>query len=106
VSQFLGTHTLADSRPLASIGRMRSAVPCTIEHTIPEPSRYTLFHQGTGQMLDHMLVTRNVLAHYRGSEIHNELLYDESAAFAVDLKYPRDPPGTARPASASFSSGF
>ena len=39
-------------------------------------------------MLDHMLVTRNLLAHYRGSEIHNELLHDESAAFAVDRKYP------------------
>ena len=59
-----------------------------IEHTIPEPARYTLFHQGRGQMLDHLLVTRNLLAHYRGSEIHNELLHDESAAFAVDRKFP------------------
>jgi endonuclease/exonuclease/phosphatase family metal-dependent hydrolase len=59
-----------------------------IEHTIPEPSRYTLFHQGKGQMLDHMLITRNLLAHYRGSEIHNELLHDESVAFAIDRKYP------------------
>ncbi|NMR21162.1 endonuclease/exonuclease/phosphatase family protein [Cellulomonas fimi] len=59
-----------------------------IEQTIPEPARYTLFHQGRGQMLDHMLVTRNLLAHYRGSEIHNEILHDESAAFAVDRKYP------------------
>jgi predicted extracellular nuclease len=59
-----------------------------IEHTIPESSRYTLFHQGRGLMLDHMLITRNLLAHYRGSEIHNELLHDESAAFAVERKYP------------------
>lgn len=59
-----------------------------IEHTVPEPARYTLFHQGKGQMLDHMLVTRNLLAHYRGSEIHNEILHDESAAFAQDIKYP------------------
>jgi endonuclease/exonuclease/phosphatase family metal-dependent hydrolase len=59
-----------------------------IEHTIPEPARYTLFHQGRGQMLDHMLITRNLLADYRGSEIHNELLHDESAAFAVDRKFP------------------
>src|SRR6185437_13973672 len=27
-----------------------------IENTIPEPARYTLYHQGKGQMLDHMLV--------------------------------------------------
>ncbi|WP_421733728.1 endonuclease/exonuclease/phosphatase family protein [Cellulomonas sp.] len=59
-----------------------------IEQTVPEPARFTLYHQGHGQMLDHMLITRNLLAHYRGSEIHNELLHDESAAFAVDLKFP------------------
>jgi endonuclease/exonuclease/phosphatase family metal-dependent hydrolase len=59
-----------------------------IENTIPQSSRYTLFHQGRGEMLDHMLVTRNLLAHYRGSEIHNEVLHDESVAFAVDRKYP------------------
>jgi endonuclease/exonuclease/phosphatase family metal-dependent hydrolase len=59
-----------------------------IEHTLPESVRYTLFHQGRGQMLDHMLVTRNLLEDYLGSEIHNEVLHDESAAFAVDRKYP------------------
>ncbi|MER5475127.1 hypothetical protein [Streptomyces sp. NPDC002685] len=35
-----------------------------------------------------MLVTRNLLAHYRGSEIHNEILHDDSPAFATDSKYP------------------
>ena len=59
-----------------------------IEQTIPAPARYTLFHQGRGEMLDHMLITRNLLAHYRGSEIHNEILHDESVAFAIDRKYP------------------
>ena len=59
-----------------------------IEHTIPAPARYTLYHQGRGEMLDHMLISRNLLAHYRGSEIHNEILHDESAAFAIDRKYP------------------
>jgi endonuclease/exonuclease/phosphatase family metal-dependent hydrolase len=59
-----------------------------IENTVPEPARYTLYHQGKGQMLDHMLVTRNLLAAYRGSEIHNEVLHDESLAFATDRQYP------------------
>jgi predicted extracellular nuclease len=59
-----------------------------IEHTIPAPARYTLFHQGKGLMLDHMLITRNLLASYRGTEIHNELLHDESAAFAIEAKFP------------------
>jgi predicted extracellular nuclease len=54
-----------------------------IEYPVPEPARYTLFHQGKGQMLDHMLITRNLLAAYHGSEIH-----DESTAFATDVKYP------------------
>jgi hypothetical protein len=39
-------------------------------------------------MLDHMLATRKMLAHYRGSEIHNEILHDESVAFAIDRKFP------------------
>ena len=55
-----------------------------IEHTIPAPARYTLYHQGHREMIDHMLITRNLLAHYRGSEIHNKILHDESAAFAID----------------------
>ncbi|MBT2453019.1 endonuclease/exonuclease/phosphatase family protein [Streptomyces sp. ISL-43] len=59
-----------------------------IEHTIPGEARYTLFHHGRGQMIDHMLVTRNLLAHYRGSEIHNEILHDDTLAFATDDKYP------------------
>ena len=53
------------------------------------PARYTLFHQGRGEMLDHMLVTRNLLAHYRGSEIHNELLHDESAVVRHRPQVPR-----------------
>jgi exonuclease III len=39
-------------------------------------------------MFDHMLVTRNLLAHCRVSEIHNEVLHDDSLAFATDGKYP------------------
>jgi endonuclease/exonuclease/phosphatase family metal-dependent hydrolase len=69
-------------------GALAGRVLVPVEQTVPEPARYTLFHQGRGQMLDHMLVTRNLLASYRGSEIHNELLHDESVAFAVDRKYP------------------
>jgi hypothetical protein len=29
-----------------------------------------------------------MLAFYRGSEVHNELIHDESIAFATDDKYP------------------
>ena len=64
----------------------RVLVPC--EHTIPTTSRYTLFHKGQGRMIDHLLASRNLLSCYKGSEIHNELLHDESIAFATDKKYP------------------
>jgi endonuclease/exonuclease/phosphatase family metal-dependent hydrolase len=69
-------------------GDLASRVLVPIEQTIPQSSRYTLFHQGKGDMLDHMLATRNLLAHYRGSEIHNEVLHDESVSFAIDRKFP------------------
>jgi exonuclease III len=64
----------------------RVMVPC--EMTIPESSRFSLKHLGRGNMLDHLLVSRNLLAFYRGAEIHNELLHDESIAFATDQKFP------------------
>lgn len=64
----------------------RVLVPC--ENTIPEPSRYSLFHMGRGNMIDHLLVSRSLLQYHKGTEIHNELLHDESISFATDVKYP------------------
>ncbi|AFU01358.1 endonuclease/exonuclease/phosphatase family protein [Nocardia brasiliensis] len=87
----------ADEVPLVAIrgdvedtgnGALAGRVLVPLEHTVPEPARYTLFHHGRGAMLDHLLVTRNLLANYRGTEIHNEVLHDESADFATDKKYP------------------
>lgn len=64
----------------------RVLVPC--ERTIPEPSRYSLFHRGVGKMLDHLLVSRYLVTFYLGSEIHNELLHDESISFTDDKLFP------------------
>jgi endonuclease/exonuclease/phosphatase family metal-dependent hydrolase len=64
----------------------RVLVPC--EKTVPESSRLSLLHHGKGNMLDHVLVSRSLLAFYRGTEIHNELLHDESIAFATDKRFP------------------
>lgn len=64
----------------------RVMVPC--ELSVPETSRFSLYHHGRGQMLDHLLASRRLLTFYRGTEIHNELLHDESLAFATDPKYP------------------
>jgi len=63
----------------------RVLVPC--ENTIPESSRYSLFHLGRGLMLDHIFVSRPLAAFYRGAEIHNEILPDESGAFRTDVTF-------------------
>ena len=64
----------------------RVLYPC--EKGIPESSRYSLFYRGKGEMIDHLLVSRNLLEFYKSAEIHNELLHDESIANASDKKYP------------------
>lgn len=64
----------------------RVLVPC--ENTVPEDRRYSLIHHGRGEMIDHVLVSRALLAFYRGAEIHNEVLPDESGAFRTDAKFP------------------
>jgi endonuclease/exonuclease/phosphatase family metal-dependent hydrolase len=65
---------------------LRNMIPC--ERTIPEPARFSLYHRGKGNMLDHLLISRPLLQFYRSSEIHNEILHDESVAFADDQKFP------------------
>jgi endonuclease/exonuclease/phosphatase family metal-dependent hydrolase len=69
-------------------GSLAGRVLLTCERTVPEPARFSLYHRGRGQMLDHVLVSRPLLAFYRSTEIHNEILHDESTAFATDVKYP------------------
>lgn len=66
--------------------RRRVMVPC--ENSIPESSRYSLLHLGTGEMLDHILVSHSLVASYRGTEVHNETLPDESGAFRTDVQFP------------------
>lgn len=60
--------------------------PC--ENSVPESARFTLYHRGAKNMLDHLLVSRALMACYRGAEIHSEIVRDESIAFATDKKYP------------------
>ena len=64
----------------------RQLVPCSM--SIPGESRYTHLHEGAGNLLDHMMISRSLLGHYQAAEIHNEVLHDESIAFASDVKYP------------------
>ncbi|MDZ7269400.1 MAG: endonuclease/exonuclease/phosphatase family protein [candidate division KSB1 bacterium] len=64
----------------------RVLAPC--ELSVPASARYSFLHLGRGMMLDHILVSRPLLAYYRGTEIHNETLPDESGAFRTDVEFP------------------
>jgi endonuclease/exonuclease/phosphatase family metal-dependent hydrolase len=64
----------------------RVLVAC--ERSVPEPARFSLIHNGRGEMIDHILVSRALLAGYETTQVDNELLHDESIAFATDVLYP------------------
>ncbi len=66
--------------------RFRQLVPCS--NSIPREARFTHLHEGQGNLLDHILISQGMLPYYQNSEIHNELLHDESIAFATDDKFP------------------
>ena len=66
---------------------IRSLIPC--ETSVPEPSRFSLYHHGQKYMLDHILASRNLMQFYTHTEVHNEDLHDESVAFATDVKFPQ-----------------
>jgi endonuclease/exonuclease/phosphatase family metal-dependent hydrolase len=64
----------------------RLMVPC--ENNIPDAARHSLLHLGHGEMIDHIIVSRPLLRFFRGAEIHNEALPDESGAFRTDVNFP------------------
>ena len=69
-------------------GNLVSRVMLTTEDSIPESQRFTHIYRGKGNLLDHMLMSRSMMSFYRGAEVYNEWLHDESVAFAFDSKFP------------------
>lgn len=59
-----------------------------VARSVAESNRFTLRFRGNGELIDHMLISRSMLGAYRGLEIHNEGLHDESIAFATEEKFP------------------
>jgi endonuclease/exonuclease/phosphatase family metal-dependent hydrolase len=59
----------------------RALVP--LERTLPDSQRFSVLHHGHKQMLDHILVSRTLLAYCRQVEVHNEALGDELVAYAT-----------------------
>lgn len=59
-----------------------------LEHSLPASQRFSVLHHGRKVMLDHILVSRGLMAHYRHIEIHNEALGDELVAYATASRSP------------------
>ena len=64
----------------------RSLVP--LERALPDSQRFSVLHQGRRLMLDHMLVSRALLAFHQAIEVHNEALGDELVAYATGSRSP------------------
>ncbi|MEA1937683.1 MAG: endonuclease/exonuclease/phosphatase family protein [Pseudomonadota bacterium] len=75
----------------------RMMVP--LERTLPEHQRFSVLHAGTAMMLDHLLVSRPLLAYYRSIEVHNEALGDEVTARNI---HPASPESYHAPLVAEF----
>jgi exonuclease III len=54
-----------------------------VSDSLAADRRFTVIHQGRHEMLDHIMVSRSLLGHFQGSDIHNEALTDELAGTAV-----------------------
>lgn len=61
----------------AGNAHLAARVLVPVERSLADSRRYSVVHHGRPQMLDHLLVSRALLAWYRGIEIHNEALGDE-----------------------------
>lgn len=61
-------------------------IPCSL--AIGESVRFSHLHHGQANLLDHMLMSQSLFSYFKGSNIFNENLHDESLPFASDLKFP------------------
>ena len=64
-------------------GRLAERSLAIVEHSLPESRRYTVIHRGRRMMLDHLMVSRSLMASYRSIEVHNEMLGDELVAYTL-----------------------
>jgi endonuclease/exonuclease/phosphatase family metal-dependent hydrolase len=62
-------------------GRLTARSMAIIDRSIPLDRRFTILHHGRPEMVDHILVSRMLLAHVRGVEVHNETLSDETIGY-------------------------
>ncbi len=73
---------LAGAEEDTGSGDLAGRVLIAAENSLPEDRRFTVIHNGRRVMLDHLLMSRALMAWYRGAEIHNEALGDELVGYA------------------------
>jgi endonuclease/exonuclease/phosphatase family metal-dependent hydrolase len=66
-------------------GRLAVRSLAVLDRSLAEDRRFSVLHHGRPEMLDHVLVSRSLLAHFRMIEVHNETLGDEIVAFGRTL---------------------
>lgn len=64
-------------------GRLAGRALVPLERGLPEAQRFSVVHHGRKVMLDHILVSRALLADYRHMELHNETVGDELIGYAL-----------------------
>lgn len=62
-------------------GALAGRALVALERSLPASRRFSVMHHGAPQMLDHVLVSRPLLAYYQAVEIHNEALEDELVGY-------------------------
>jgi predicted extracellular nuclease len=62
-------------------GRLGARSLVVLDRSLPEDRRFSVLHHGRPEMLDHILVSRPLLAHFRSIEVHNETLSDEVVGY-------------------------
>lgn len=67
---------------------LRSTLMIPCELNVPPDQRYSHLYYGEKAMLDHVVVSNALFPHWDRTEIYNELLPDESVAYATDIKFP------------------
>lgn len=80
-------------------GRLAHRALISFERSLTSDRVFSVIHHGRAQMLDHMLVTRPLLAAFEQLEIHNETLEDELVGYA---KTDRPPDSYHAPLLAEF----
>ena len=69
-------------------GHLATRVLTPVERALPIDQRFTVLHHGRPEMLDHILASRALFAHFTDVEIHNEMLEDEVVAYGRIRKHP------------------